>query len=138
MLLAFNPKSLLKINQDFIICFFIGVVATTIGGIVAGYLFHKILPQDYWYISGQLTASFIGGYENAVSVGIGLHTPTPIFLQAFAGDSVLTALWIIVNIFQGKNIVHSQDIINNEKNPFVDRLNDPIDITSMAITMAVI
>ena len=88
MLLAFNPRYLLKINKDFVLCFCIGATAVTIGGIVAGFVFQKILPHDYWRISGQLTASFIGGYENAVSVGVGLNTPTPVFIRTFAGDSV--------------------------------------------------
>lgn len=136
MLLAFNPRSLLKINKDFLLCFFIGVIATTIGGIIAGYIFRTILPQDYWRISGQLTASFIGGYENAVSVGTALRTPTPIFLQVVAGDSVLTTLWIMVNIFQGRNIGNSSNQNNNIKSSINNKFGESIDITSIAITIA--
>ena len=40
MLLAFNPKDILKINKDFIFCFSVGVVGTCAGGIVAGLLFN--------------------------------------------------------------------------------------------------
>jgi uncharacterized membrane protein len=50
MLLAFNPKSILKINKGFITCFIIGVVATTIGGIIAGLKFQKLLPEDYVFL----------------------------------------------------------------------------------------
>lgn len=137
MLLAFNPKSILKINKDFLLCFFIGAIATTIGGIIAGYLFKTIVPQDYWRISGQLTASFIGGYENAVSVGTGLQTPTDIFLKVFTGDSVLTTVWIMVNIFQGRNIVHTpNNHFNGVENKAYNSSDETIDITSMAIIVA--
>jgi uncharacterized membrane protein len=112
------------------------VVATTIGGIIAGYIFRSTLPEDYWRISGQLTASFIGGYENAVSVGTGLKTPTPIFLQVFAGDSVLTTLWIMVNIFQGRNIGKLSHQNNKVTKSIDSKLCESIDITSMAITIA--
>lgn len=137
MLLAFNPKNLLKINKNFILCFLIGIIATTIGGVFAGYIFKLILPEDYWRISGQLTASFIGGYENAVSVGISLNTPNQVFLQAFIGDSVLTTLWIIVNIFQSRNIVNNQENTENEKANEYNQYNNSLDITSISLTVAV-
>src|SRR5215208_7667843 len=38
MLLAFNPKSVLLIDKDYLICFVIGVIATAIGGIITGFL----------------------------------------------------------------------------------------------------
>jgi uncharacterized membrane protein len=66
-------------------------------------------------MSGQLTASFIGGYENAVSDGSGLNTPNEVFLRAFAGDSVLTTLWIIINIFQSRNVPHHSEDSENKK-----------------------
>ena len=134
MLLAFNPRSILKVNKDFITCFIIGTIATTIGGILAGLIFKKLLPEDYWRISGQLTASFIGGYENAVSVGTGLNTPNDVFLRAFAGDSVLTTVWIMFNIFQGRNIKPQ----HSPTQPFSERnLSNSIDITSLSITILV-
>lgn len=136
MLLAFRPKLLLKINSDFILCFFIGVIATAIGGIIAGLIFRTILPADYWRISGQLTASFIGGYENAVSVGTGLHTSTPIFLKVFAGDSTLTALWIIVNIFQGRHLGALPNQKGETNGGIANTLDESIDITSTAITIS--
>lgn len=136
MLLAFNPGTILKVNKDFISCFIIGTVATTIGGLIAGLIFQKLLPDDYWRISGQLTASFIGGYENAVSVGTGLNSPNDVFLRAFSGDSVLTTLWIMFNIFQGRNIKHKSPEISRQS--FSERnLSNSIDITSLSITILV-
>lgn len=135
MLLAFNPKAILKIKKDYIICFIIGTLATAIGSIIAGILFHKILPNDYWRVSGQLAASFVGGYENAVSVGTGLHTPADIFLQTFAGDSVLTTAWIIVNIFQGRNCKPKEiKKTPDESNQFFSL---SLDMTSLLITITI-
>lgn len=134
MLLAFNPKDLLKVDKDFLVCFAIGLVGTCIGGIVAGLIFKKYLPQDYWRVSAQLTGSFIGGYENAVSIGSALNTPTSVFVNVFAGDSILTTIWIIVNLIQGKRIKKSTDVVVSKKKIIE---TDSIDITSVMITISV-
>lgn len=134
MLLAFNPKDLLKINKDFIFCFVLGAVGTCIGAIVAGYIFKTYLPDDYWRISAQLTGSFIGGYENAVSIGSGLNTPTPVFISVFAGDSILTTAWIIINSIQGRNIKGSQAVA---KDGPIKTASGLFDTTSASITVAV-
>ena len=134
MLLAFNPKDILKINKQFIFCFIVGIVGTCVGGIVAGLIFKNYLPEDYWRISGQLTGSFIGGYENAVSIGAGLNTPTPVFLNVFAGDSVLTTIWIIINSIQGRNI-KGREIIESTKTTKTEK--GLFDTTSTSITIAV-
>lgn len=136
MLLAFQPKYLLKLDKDFLICFIIGAIATSIGGIIAGLIFKNILPQDYWRISAQLTGSFIGGYENAVSIGSELKTPTGVFLQAFAGDSVLTTIWIIINVLQARSITPTQKTQNVKFHPDTEIIGS-LDVTSMSITIAV-
>ena len=132
MLLAFNPQNILKLNKDFIVCFVLGSVGTCIGGIVAGFIFKTYLPDDYWRISAQLTGSFIGGYENAVSIGSGLNTPTPVFVSVFAGDSILTTVWIIINSIQGRKIKVSP-VLND--NP-IKTASGLFDTTSASITIA--
>lgn len=104
MLFSFNPRDVVNLDKKMLWCFFVGAIGTAIGGLVAGYLLRGYLPNNAWQVSGQLTASFVGGYENAVSVGVILGTPSPIFLKAFAGDSIFTAIWILVNIYQGRRI----------------------------------
>jgi len=135
MLFAFNPAKLLKVNKNFIICFVIGALGTTLGGIIAGIICQKLLQEDYWRISAQFTASFIGGYENAVSVGSALNTPAPVFLKAFAGDSIFTMLWIIVNIFQGRKIGKTDEIksLEGENNSIDIHFSNSLDTASVAI-----
>jgi uncharacterized membrane protein len=136
MLMAFNPKQIFQIKKEFLICFGIGTIASVIGGIVAGILFATILPEDYWKVTGQLTASYIGGYENAITLGTALNIPTPLFVQVFAADSILTALWILFNIYQGKLFQKSnqQTLVNNETNKL---LNGDTDVTSTSISIAI-
>jgi len=134
MLFAFNPINILRVNKDFIFCFFIGAVSTTIGGLIAGLIFKTILPEDYWRISAQFTASFIGGYENAVSVSSALNTPIDVFLKTFAGDSVLTTFWIIINIFQGRNIKTTSANVNLQDSN-MENIASPVDVASLAITV---
>jgi uncharacterized membrane protein len=135
MLMAFNPKHIFQIKKEFLICFGIGAVASVIGGIIAGLLFAPLLPDNYWKVAGQLTASYIGGYENAVAVGISLNMPTDLFVQVFAADSVLTALWIICSIYLGKPFKHAaQNNLNeDEANKF---LSGSTDVTSTSISIA--
>lgn len=135
MLLAFNPREVLHIRSKYLICFAIGAVASIIGGLVAGWVFSKALPADAWRVSGQLTASYIGGYENAVAVGRELKVPTNIFLSAFAGDSIFTTVWMMFNIIHGKFLRLSGE--NTEKNTNFRGMLTSIDLTSIAIMLAV-
>lgn len=135
MLLAFNPTEILNLRPKFLICFSIGAVASMIGGLLAGWLFSYVLPNEAWKISGQLTASYIGGYENAVAVGQELKVPVPMFLAAFAGDSIFTTVWMIVNIVHGKKILTSS--VEKEGQATFKGLLATIDLTSVAIMLVV-
>ncbi|MCC7006850.1 MAG: DUF819 family protein [Ottowia sp.] len=135
MLMAFNPKNLLRIKKEFLICFAVGAIGTIIGGIVAGLLFAKIIPEHYWQASGQLIASFIGGYENAVAVGTALGLPAHVFVPIFAGDSVITTLWIVFNIFQGRKFIGNTSVTKN--NDEADKLlSGSTDVSSLAIAIS--
>jgi len=58
----------------------------------------------------------------------------PIFLKAFAGDSILTTLWIIINIVQGKP-TQSNNLSLGKKDLDADKLSDSLDIASIATTV---
>lgn len=136
MLLAFEPKHILQIKKEFLVSFAIGAFGTIIGGLIAGVIFKHYLPDDYWRVSAQLTATFIGGYENAVAVGRELNMPTVLFVTIFAGDSILTSLWMSINILQGKNLPPEDVKDNKEKYKKHFNLFYEIDITSLTITIS--
>lgn len=79
--------------------FLIGALATFIGGIVTWLCFGAMIGPDAMKLAGQLTASYIGGGENAVAVAeaLGLRTGNPdLYTAAFAADNVVTAIWMLV------------------------------------------
>jgi len=136
MLFAFDPRSLARIKKDFLICFAIGTVASICGGLVAGALFHHKMPQYSWKISGQLTASYIGGYENAVAVGRILQIPRELFLTAFAGDSVFTSVWMLFCIVAGQNVARPKGSTSQAPDHARAFLDVTFDLTSFSFTMA--
>lgn len=136
MLMAFNPKDVLKVRSEYLLCFAVGAGASMLGGLIAGLLFRSFIQGHAWQVAGQLTASYVGGYENAVAVGTSLNIPKDIFLTAFAGDSVLTALWMIANIIHGK-LIRSAKCESQEKPSFIQGMAASFDISTLAIIIAV-
>ena len=136
MLMAFNPKSVLQIPRAYIFCFVIGALGSIAGGVLAGLLFRNVIAGHSWQVAGQLTASYVGGYENAVAVGASLGTPKEIFLSAFAGDSILTAVWMIANIIHGK-LIYSDKESSKENSSFVQGMVASFDLSSLSIIVAV-
>lgn len=135
MLLAFNPREILHLQPKYLVCFGIGAVGSMLGGLVAGWAFCHILPSNAWRVAGQLTASYIGGYENAVAVGQELKVPSDIFLSAFAGDSIFTTLWIMFNILHGKRLPPPKD--SGERKADFKGMVATVDLPSVAIMVAV-
>lgn len=135
MLFSFTPSELKKIDKEMLMCFGVGAFGTMLGGIIAGLIFRYIIPAHYWQISGQLTASFVGGGENAIAVGTILGTPTTVFVNAFAGDNIYTSLWLLTNIFQGKRIKNNENArISDQGSDHISFLNT-IDVASIAISV---
>lgn len=137
MLLAFDPRCIIKIRKDFIVCFILGIFSTAAGAFISGLLFKRFLPDDYWRVAAQLSASFVGGYENAIAVGETFKTPASVFSRTFAGDSLVTSLWIIANIFYGRKINH-QEKIDSAKRLTYDALSGDMDVLSLAITIGIV
>jgi uncharacterized membrane protein len=135
MLIQFNPKYIFGIKKEFMICFVVGAIGSVVGGIVSGFLFKHAIPGDYWKVSGQLVASYIGGYENAVMAGAVLEVPKNIFVQVLAGDSILTTACILINILEGRKFVGkgTSNSVGNEANKL---LSYNTDITSTIISIA--
>lgn len=135
MLMALNLKEVGRIKKEFLICFTVGAMGSTLGGIVAGLLFANILPHHYWQAAGQLTASLIGGYENAVAVGSALNIPTEIFVLIFAGDTIIGVSWLLINIYRGKKL-GPHTTVDADNNTVSNFINNQIDMTSLAIMVA--
>jgi uncharacterized membrane protein len=135
MLIQFNPRHILGIKKEFMICFVAGAIGSILGGIVAGLLFEDVLPSNYWKVAGQLVATYTGGYENSAAVGIALEVPKNVFVQVIAADSILTTIWILINIWLGRKISGkgTSVYVDDEVNKF---LSQNTDITSTMISIA--
>ncbi|HUF61481.1 MAG TPA: DUF819 family protein [Verrucomicrobiales bacterium] len=98
LLLAINLKDLRRAGIPMLSAFAIGVVATCICGIIAGFVFRGVFPADSWKLAGVMTATYSGGSLNFVAAGSAVDLPTEIYGAAQASDNVLTALWFAATL----------------------------------------
>lgn len=98
LLLRLNIKDVLRDIGDWrlLLYFTLGVVGTVAGALVTFALFGEMIGEESWKLSGQLTASYIGGGENAIAVGTALNVSKDLFTAAFAADNIVTAIWMLV------------------------------------------
>jgi len=68
-------------------------------------------------------------------VGTSLNIPREIFLSAFAGDSIITALWMIINIIHGK-LIGIGEVCKKDKKSFIQGMVASFDVSSLAIVVA--
>lgn len=96
LLLRLDIKDLRQLDSKCILYFFICCVGTIVGAVTAHLAFGGLIGEESWKLSGQLTASYIGGGENAVAVGTALEVTKELFSSTFAADNILTAIWMLV------------------------------------------
>lgn len=96
LLLRLHFSDIKKMDKKLLLYFGLGCMGTITGAIVTFVLFGKMVGPEAWKLSGQLTASYIGGGENAIAVGQALGVSKDLFTSAFASDNIVTALWMLV------------------------------------------
>lgn len=96
LLLRLDVNDLRQLDSKCILYFIICCVGTIAGVVIAHLAFGNLIGEESWKLSGQLTASYIGGGENAVAVGTALEVSKELFSSTFAADNIVTAVWMLV------------------------------------------
>lgn len=98
LLLRLSIRDIKQLDKKLIGYFGLGVLGTLAGVFVTFYIFKSWIGADAWKLAAQLTASYIGGGENAVAVGLSSYVAVPknLFTAAFASDNIVTALWMLI------------------------------------------
>lgn len=95
VLLSVNLKSIRDAGAPMLAAFALGAAGSTLGAaVMAGVLRSSIGPET-WKLSGQFTATYIGGGMNFAAVGQELGTQSDLFAAGIAADVIVTAFWLV-------------------------------------------
>ena len=75
--------------------FALGAVGSALGAVVMARVVHGAIGPDAWKLSGQFTATYIGGGMNYAAVGQQLQTRSDLFTAGIAADVIVTAMWLV-------------------------------------------
>ncbi|BBH52810.1 DUF819 family protein [Fluviispira sanaruensis] len=114
MTLDFKFQDILKVPFKIVIVFLFGIFGSLLGGLIAGAVSANSLGINAYKIAAQLTASYIGGLENAAAMQKLLDIPNNYFIAVFALDSVVTSLWLIICIWYGSDKGEDIKIAEND------------------------
>ncbi len=98
MAFSLRLEQFFKLPKKLLLIFFVGTASSIAGGVITALVSSRELGINGAKIAAQLTASFIGGNENAVAVAKLVGVPNEIFISAFSIDSMITGLWMVVTI----------------------------------------
>jgi uncharacterized membrane protein len=113
MVIGLDVSSLRRIPRGILLAFGVGTLGTMIGGIIAALVGSIDQGPAAAKLAAQLTASYIGGGENAVAVRTILGTPVEEFVACFAVDNILTSIWMVATVIGVKT---DPKHAKNEKN----------------------
>ena len=95
ILLNVSLASIREAGATMLIAFAIGAVGSAIGAVVMAFVVKTAIGPDAWKLSGQFTATYIGGGMNYAAVGQALGTRTDLFTAGIAADVIVTAIWLV-------------------------------------------
>lgn len=98
MVIGLDVSSLRRIPIGILVAFAVGALGTMLGGIVAALVGSIDQGPAAAKLAAQLTASYIGGGENAVAIRTILGTPVEEFVACFAVDNILTSFWMVATV----------------------------------------
>ncbi len=98
MILGLDIQQIKKLPKNILGSFCVGVLGTTLGGMAAALIGAIDQGPDAAKLAAQLTASYIGGGENAVAMRTILDIPSEKFVACFALDNILTSVWMMVTV----------------------------------------
>jgi uncharacterized membrane protein len=99
MTLGLQLQDVVKIPLKILVVFAIGTFGSVVGGLVAGWVGSHSLGIEGYHIAAQLTASYIGGGENAAAMQKIYNIPHNYFVAVFAVDNIVTSLWMMFTIW---------------------------------------
>lgn len=98
ILLNVRLSSLKDAGGPMLAAFAIGAVGSCVGAVVMAMVVDSALAPETWKLSGQFTATYIGGGMNYAAVGQELATRTDLFTAGIAADVIVTAFWLVACI----------------------------------------
>lgn len=98
MTLGLSIKEIKNLPLKTLILFSVGAIGTCVGGLLAALVAYKSLGDDAFTVAAQLSASYIGGGENAVAIKNIFQINNELFVTAFAIDNVITTIWFFITL----------------------------------------
>lgn len=95
ILLNVSLDSIRQAGAPMLMAFAIGSVGSAVGAVVMVHALHIPIGADAWKLSGQFTATYIGGGMNFAAVGQQLGTRADLFTAGIAADVIITAIWLV-------------------------------------------
>jgi uncharacterized membrane protein len=95
VLLSVNLTTVRDAGGPMLLAFAIAAVASSVGAVIMATVLHASIGPETWKLSGQFTATYIGGGMNFAAVGKELGTRSDLFAAGIAADVMVTALWLL-------------------------------------------
>ncbi|MEZ5290025.1 MAG: DUF819 family protein [Vicinamibacterales bacterium] len=95
VLLGVNLRSIREAGLPMLLAFTLGAAASMLGAAVMAVVLHSSIGPDAWRLSGQFSATYIGGGMNFAAVGQELGTRSDLFSAGVAADVIVTAFWLL-------------------------------------------
>jgi len=95
ILLSVRLDSIRQAGAPMLAAFALGAVGSAVGAVVMASLVQGSIGPDAWKLSGQFTATYIGGGMNFAAIGQQLGTRSDLFTAGIAADVIVTAIWLL-------------------------------------------
>lgn len=100
LLFQANVRASLKLGPKLLVSFGVGALATTIGAIIAAFVFN--IGPETWKVYGMYAATYIGGSANLAAVGTAFDIDSSIFVAVNAADIIVFFFWMMFLFQAGK------------------------------------
>ncbi|MGE0815947.1 MAG: DUF819 family protein [Vicinamibacterales bacterium] len=95
VLLGVNLRSIREAGLPMLLAFTLGAAASVVGAATMAVVLRSSIGPDAWRLSGQFSATYIGGGMNFAAVGQELGTRSDLFSAGVAADVIVTAFWLL-------------------------------------------
>ncbi|MEO7962806.1 MAG: DUF819 family protein [Gemmatimonadaceae bacterium] len=95
ILLNVSLGSIRQAGAPMLLAFALGAVGSAAGAMIMARLVSASIGTETWKLSGQFTATYIGGGMNFAAVGQQLQTRSDLFTAGIAADVIITAIWLV-------------------------------------------
>ena len=95
ILLNVSLASIRQAGAPMLAAFALGAVGSAAGAVIMTGVVRPAIGEDAWKLTGQFTATYIGGGMNFAAVGQQLETRSDLFTAGIAADVIVTAIWLV-------------------------------------------